>query len=272
MEPLSPMSNRRRHMQTEMNKFVYYALTLAGVLGVLDTIIVSVYAGMDVGVLFPGAAGAMILAYVYARLYIRKGKPIISHLAARRAMTAFLILLILVFTAVEMLIVSGAVSDKEVKTEHVIILGGGLKGDRVTPVLQERLLKGMEYLEKYPEADVVVTGGLGFGERITEAEAMEGFLISHGITPERIIREDRATSTMENFLYTRDLLRKSGETYMGSITIVTSDFHMLRSKLLARRVGFEPYGITSYTPMSVRVNCYVREFFALVKSFFFDRV
>lgn len=266
------MLNKMRHMPAEMNKFIFYALTFIGVLGVLDTILVSIYAGMNVGVLFPGAVGAIIIAYVYTRLCIRKGKPVISQLAARRAVAALLSLSMLIFTAVELLIMSGAVSDNEVKTDYVIILGGGLKRDKVTPVLQERLLKGVEYLKKYPEAEVVVTGGLGFGEKLTEAEAMEGFLIAHGIAGDRIIKEDRATSTMENFLYTRELLQKSGETDVGSVTVVTSDFHMLRSKLLARRFGFEPYGITSSTPMTVRVNCYIREFFALIKSFLLDRV
>lgn len=272
MEPLSPMLNKIRRTEDGMNRLSCYFLLLIGILGLLDSILVSIYVGTDTGTLFPGAAGVVILVYLYIRLHIRKGKPVISRLAARKAAAALLVFVILVFTAVEMLIISGAASDKEVKTEHVIILGGGLKGDQVTPVLRERLLKGLEYLRKYPEADVIVTGGLGFGERITEAEAMEDFLISHGITPERIIREDRATSTMENFLYTRDLLQKSGETHMGSVTVVTSDFHMQRSKLLARRVGFEPYGIASYTPRTVRLNCYVREFFAMIKSFFFDRV
>jgi len=255
-----------------MNKFIYYTLMLIGILGVLDTILVGIYVGMDVGVLFPGAAGIVILAYVYMRLRVRKGKPVISSLSTRRVVLVLAFLSILVFTSVETLIISGAVSDNEVKTEHVIILGGGLKGDRVTPVLHERLLKGLEYLRRYPDADVIVSGGRGFGNKITEAEAMESFLAAEGIARDRIIREDRATSTMENFLYSRELLQKSGEADMGSITVVTSDFHMLRSKLLARRAGFEPYGITSITPASVKVNCYIREFFALVKSFLFDRV
>lgn len=259
-------------MKGGMNRFFIYALMFLGMVGVLNTILVSAYSGMNTGTLFPGIVGGAILAYLYIRFWIRKGKPVVANSSARRGITILAVLGIIVFIAAEILILSGTVSDNEVKTDYVVILGGGLKDGKVTPVLQERLLKGIQYLENYPEAAVIVSGGLGFRERITEAEAMESFLLSRGIAARRIIREDKATSTMENFLFTRELLQGSGAADTKRITVVTSDFHMLRSKLLARRVGFEPYGITSSTPLSVRANCYIREFFALIKSFFLDRV
>ncbi|HWR61163.1 MAG TPA: YdcF family protein [Clostridia bacterium] len=259
-------------MESSFKNLPYGILIFLGILGVLDTVLVSIYTGMNLGTLFPGVVGSIVIIYVYIRLWVRKGKPVIQNSYARKLVTALLILGILIFISAEALIMYGAAPDAAVEAEYLIILGAGLRGDNITLVLQERLLKGIEYLERYPEADVIVTGGRGFGESITEAEAMERFLVSRGIAPERIIKEDRATSTMENFLFSRELLEKSGETDHKRITVITSDFHMLRSKLLARRAGFEPYGITCGTPISVRLNCYIREFFALVKSFFLDRV
>lgn len=259
-------------MKSSFKNLPYGILIFLGTLGVLDTILTCIYTGMNVGTLLPGAAGSIAIIYVYIRLWVRKGQPVIRNSSVRKLAAGLVILGILIFISVEALIVYGAASDAVVETDYLIILGAGLRGDNITLVLQERLLKGIEYLERYPAVRTVVTGGRGFGESITEAEAMERFLVSRGIAPERIIKEDRATSTMENFLFSRELLEKAGETGYKRITVITSDFHMLRSKLLARRTGFEPYGITCGTPVSVRLNCYIREFFALVKSFFLDRV
>ena len=249
-----------------------YILILLGVLGILDTILVSIYTGINVGTLFPGFVGSIMIVYAYIRYWLRKGMPVIRNTAARRLVSVFVLLGILAFISLEALILYGSVSQEDTATDYLIILGAGLRGDNITLVLQERLLKGIEYLEKYPDTKVVVTGGQGFGESITEAEAMEKYLISGGIAPDRIIKEEKATSTMENFLFSKEILQKAGEKEYDRIMVITSDFHMLRSKLLASRAGFKPYGITCSTPISVRINCYIREFFALVKSFFFDRV
>ncbi len=249
-----------------------YILILFGALGILDTILVCTYTGINVGTLFPGAAGGLMIIYAYIRYWLLKGRPVIRNTSVRKLVSLLVLLSILAFAFTEALIIYGSVSQEDVEAEYLIILGAGLRGDNITPVLQERLLKGMEYLERYPDVKVVVTGGKGFGESITEAEAMERYLISGGIAPQRIIKEDKATSTMENFVFSKEILQKAGEKDYKRIMVITSDFHMLRSKLLARRVGFEPYGISCSTPISVRLNCYIREFFALVKSLLWDRV
>jgi uncharacterized SAM-binding protein YcdF (DUF218 family) len=77
---------------------------------------------------------------------------------------------------------------------------------------------------------------------------------------------------MENFIFSRRILEKGGALKDNRLVIVTNDFHMYMSKLLARRNGFEPYGISCSTPLYIRANCYIREYFALIKSFLFDRL
>lgn len=258
-------------MDNSFKKRLYYILILVGLLGILDALLTSIYTGINVGTLFPGIAGALMVIYVYIRLRVRKGKPVIQNPAARRLVCMLLVLGILSFAIVQVLIVYNGSSQEYVEADYLIILGGGLRGDAITLTLQERLLKGIEYLEKYPKAKVLVSGGLGFGDTITEAEAMKRYLVSKGIDTARIIREDRATSTMENFKYSRELLQGAVGGAAIPIVVVTSDFHMLRAKLLARRAGFEPYGIASSTPISVRVNNHIREYFALIKSILFDR-
>ncbi len=258
-------------MGRKFKKWLHYILMLAGVLGVLDTALVFTYTGMNVGTLFPGAAGSIIIVYVYIRLWVRKGQPVIQNPTIRKLVCALVILSILSFIFLEALIAYNSSLQEDIKAEYVIILGAGLHGSEITLTLQERLIKGIEYLEKYPDAKVIVSGGLGFGETVTEAEAMERYLLSRGIAAGRIVKEDKATSTMENFVFSKEILQKAGRKDITRIVVITSDFHMLRAKLLARRVGFEPYGITCSTPVSVRVNSHIREYFALIKSFLIDR-
>lgn len=259
-------------MINNLKKRFYYILIFLGMLGILDAILASIYTGINVGTLFPGIVGGIIIIYVYIKLWIRRGKPVIQNSLVRNLVCILVILSILSFVFVEALIVYGSSSQEDVEADFLVILGAGLRGGDITLVLQERLLKGIEYLEKYPDSKVVVTGGKGFGESITEAEAMEGYLVSKGIEPQRIVKEDKATSTMENFVFSKEILQQVMKAKENRIVVITNDFHMMRAKLLARRVGFEPYGITCNTPISVRANCYIREYFAFIKSFFLDRV
>ena len=258
-------------MDEKLKKWLYYILMLIGVLGVLDTALASMYTGINVGTLFPGAAGSIIIIYVYIKLWVRKGQPAIQNPAIRKLVCVFVILGIMSVVFLEALISYNSSSQEDIEAEYLIILGAGLHGSEITLTLQERLIKGIEYLEKHPDAKVIVTGGLGFGETVTEAEAMERYLLSKGIAAGRIVKEDKATSTMENFVFSKEILQKTGGKDITRIVVITSDFHMLRAKLLARRVGFEPYGITCITPVSVRVNSHIREYFALIKSFLVDR-
>lgn len=153
----------------------------------------------------------------------------------------------------------------------MIILGAGLIGDYVPPTLQYRLNKGVEYLNKNPDLKVIVTGGQGPGETVTEAYAMEKYLINKGVDASRIIKEDKATSTFENFKFSKEILDEISDKEDYSVIIVTNGFHMFRSKMIAERVGFTAYRLPTKTNLNVLVNCYVREYFAVIKSFIFDR-
>jgi uncharacterized SAM-binding protein YcdF (DUF218 family) len=189
----------------------------------------------------------------------------------KKLVYGLLLILLLSFIFIEALIVFNGYSQEAVEAEYVIILGAGLRGSEVSLTLKERLLKGIEYMKAYPDSKAIVSGGQGPGETITEAEAMESYLISRGIEAGSIIKEDKASSTWENFLFSRELLNEAEGGAVTRVVVVTSDFHMYRSKLLARRAGFEPYGVSAATPASVKAASHIREYFALVKSFLLDR-
>ena len=187
----------------------------------------------------------------------------------------FIIVFVLLFSflIIESLIIVNSFSNDDMPVDYMIILGAGLYGGEPSPSLRYRLQQALEYANKYPQVPIVVSGGQGSNEWISEAEAMQRFLVKHGIKEERIIKEDRSTNTGENLLFTREVIKYAGETERPKVMIVTSEYHMFRSKLLARRYGFIPYGICAPTPAYPRYLkplYYIREYFAVIKSFFFD--
>jgi len=189
----------------------------------------------------------------------------------KRLIPAILVLLVVQFVVVELLLIGNAVPDQEKETEYLIILGAGLNGETPSLSLYERLKTGLDYLLKYPDTKVVVSGGQGRGESITEAEAMRRYLIANGISHDRILSESMATSTMENFKYSKKLIEEVTGKPVGEISFVTSSFHILRSKMLAKRNGLKAYAISSKTPDQVIIQMYFREYFAFFKSLIIDR-
>lgn len=157
--------------------------------------------------------------------------------------------------------------------EAVIVLGAGVNGTEPSLSLQTRLDAALEYLERYPDLPVVLTGGLGYGEEITEAQCMYDYLTAHGIDGGRLILEEQATNTAENFAFSRPLLEAEGiDVETAWIAVVTNDFHIYRAGVIAERAGYGPIcGVPADLPwLHLKINYYVREAFALVKTLIFD--
>lgn len=188
-----------------------------------------------------------------------------------KPLVILLIILLIQFLAVEALIISSGKSNTENKTDYLIILGAGIKGEVISLSLKERLAAGFQYLQQYPDMLVVVSGGQGRGEDIPEAEAMKRFLVAKGIDESRILVEASSTSTMENFSYSKKIIEQKTGKAVTEITYITNSFHILRSGMLARRNGFDAYAISCKTPVQVTVQMHIREYFALIKSFIIDR-
>lgn len=245
-------------------------LFVIGGLGLLDFLLLMSYGTViNTGILLPPVIGVLCIIYAFLRV-----SGLIHHIKIPPFISIFLkgiiSLVILTFIIIEAFIAYSIYPDKNTDADYLIILGAGLKGDQMTLTFKNRVDKGLAYLTVNKNVKAVVTGGQGYGETISEAAAMSRYLIAHGISPQRIIKEEKATSTKENFKFSKQLLDKlTGQNHYKAI-IVTSDFHMFRSKLLARRNGFEPYGLPSPTWIGVLPNCFMREYLAVIKTLLFD--
>lgn len=170
---------------------------------------------------------------------------------------------------VSFIAVYGVIDKVDFKEDAVIVLGAGIRGELVTMPLKLRLDKAVEYHHKNPDALIVVTGGQGPQESVTEAYAMEKYLIKKGISKEKIIKEEKATSTNENMEFSKEILDSRFENDY-SVVIITNNFHILRSVNIARKTGFSNVsGFHAGLEWYNLVPCYLRESLAVLKMVVF---
>ena len=150
------------------------------------------------------------------------------------------------------------------REDALIVLGAGIRGERVSMTLARRLEKAVEYARKNQEAAIIVSGAQGFQEDITEALAMERYLTRRGIPGERIIKEEDATSSYENLLYSKAILDKLYiEPY--EVVIITNEFHIYRASKLAEKLELNATHIHSNTVWYEVPRNYLRECLAIFK-------
>ena len=153
---------------------------------------------------------------------------------------------------------------------HIMILGCQIADDGTPlPLLQGRIDRALAYSEEVSadgggEIKFVVSGGQGSDEVISEAESMRNYLVSKGISEDRILLENRSTSTSENMRFSLELIKKDcGEP---RIIFSTSDYHVLRSGIISQGEGLCAAGIGSKTKWYFWPNAFVREFIGLLAS------
>lgn len=179
-------------------------------------------------------------------------------------------ILLTLFLCAEVVLISfiavyGITDNVSYTEDAVIVLGAGVRGDKVTLPLKMRLDKAIEYHHKNPNSLIVVTGGQGLQEIVTEAYAMEKYLIQNGIDKNKIIKEEKATSTSENMEFSKEML----DSYFDddySVVVVTNNFHVFRGTAIAKKSGFKNVthmhaGLQWYNLMP----CFLRESLAVIK-------
>ena len=191
-----------------------------------------------------------------------------------KALQCFVLVGIFGFLMLFGLVVSGGHDQVDGQPEVMLILGCQVKPWGPSVLLQDRLNTALDYLKEAPEMLIVVSGGQGPDEPMTEAQAMAEYLIEHGVSQGRIFQEEQSHNTAQNFRYSGQLLKEEGyDLAETEILVVSNGFHLTRARMLADRMGFEEISTlaapSSHLPS--RVKMYIREPLALAKSFLFDQ-
>ena len=221
-----------------------------GVLLLVYTVIMAFVTNLNTGVMALGIFSIVIVVY---GAKLSKAKKWV-HVAV----IAFCSIIV-VFSA--FLASYGSNDNVRFDEDAVIVLGAGIRGEAPSPALAHRLDRAVEYHHRNPDAVFVVSGGQGFQEAITEALAMERYLIENGVPAGQIFKEEKSTSTIENFSFSDDILRR--EFPQGySAAFITNGFHVYRADRIARDAGVEATHFGAVTTWyAVPVN-YAREMIA----------
>lgn len=147
----------------------------------------------------------------------------------------------------------------------LIVLGAGVWGDQPSPQLKLRIETASAVYAHNPNMILIVSGGQGPDELISEAQAMRDALIDLDVPAESIFLEAQSTSTVENLRFSKRILNDL-DLENPAVGIVTTDFHMYRAKMLARRFGIVAQGQSSPNIPSIIIKNTLREIAAVLKD------
>lgn len=236
-------------------------LIIAGAVLTLDTVLLSMVSNGHLGTVLPAIMGIPMLIIGIFKNHLF---PFFQTPIGRWAKTILIILYAaaMVFFLIMGTILSSSASKKaEYNRDVLIVLGCAVRGDRVSLTLKYRLDAALEYLAHSPDTHVIVSGGKGDGENLSEAQAMKDYLTSHGIDPSRITMEDKSTSTWENFKFTREIMDERFPD--ASAAFVTTAFHVYRAGRVAIMNGIGAEGYAAKDVWYAAPNNYMRESIAI---------
>ena len=130
-------------------------------------------------------------------------------------------------------IIAGSFMNTEGPARNVIVLGLALENGKPADDLLSRLDTAEQYSGKYPEAVFILTGGNPDESGRTEAAVMRDLLIGRGMAEEKLVLEDQAETTKENFLNTVRMIDPD-----DPVVLISSNYHMDRAVQTAESAGF----------------------------------
>jgi uncharacterized SAM-binding protein YcdF (DUF218 family) len=201
-------------------------------------------------------------------IYYLKSKDIKNFNKIYKIIKPFIALGLVIFLVIESLIITFPKNNLEY-SEYVIVLGAGVRGTTPSLTLIQRLEATLEYVNKQDkEVSIIVSGGQGKGEDISEALAMKNYLTSKGIKESNIIMEDKSTTTNENLKFSKKIIEEVRKEPIEKfdVTIITSDFHTYRSSKIADKLGYNnPKFYSNKTKILLTPIMYLREGLAFIK-------
>ena len=135
------------------------------------------------------------------------------------------------------------------------------------PLLAQRLDKGIAIYEKFNRKPVIiVSGGQGDDEWLSEAEAMAGYLMEKGVPADSIFLENKSRTTLENLIFSKEPLLAQG-LEQDRVVLVTNSFHALRAGIYMKQVGLKGRSIGSRTAFYFLPSAWIRETAGLIRIY-----
>jgi len=270
------MNNREKNKKKSFILILKWFLLLIGAFlftyGLITLILgkysdkLAIFLTVGSGVVFIMAAGMSVVKKIFGK-HIGRVINLLSTLFVISHLTVFVIILLFSGTNLPD---NGLINGDNTV---MVILGARVNGNSPSLSLKYRLDSASEILifPPYNSIHCIVTGGQGLDETQTEASVMKSYLVGKGVNPSIIYTEDKSTSTQENFKFAHDI--SSSVLEPENLIVVSNNFHLYRSTLMARLNGFETqriYRISSGVPVHYYPLYFTREIFAIYNTWVFE--
>lgn len=217
-------------------------------------------AGMALGIII-----VLVSAFfpkIKSKIKLLCSKPAGKAITVIMALALLTIIIYCVSVTVLVMSTANTPSSEIPENTTAILLGCSVKGDKPSFMLQKRIDAAYSYLTENENAVCILSGGKGDDEDFSEAQAMFNSLTEKGISPERLIKEDRSTTTAENIEFSKEIL---SEKHLGSTAvIITTDFHQYRAGKMAQDAGLNSYAVSSRSGTFALPTFIVREWFTVL--------
>lgn len=185
---------------------------------------------------------------------------------ARRGFLSVAVLLVLVALGTMAEIALYARLSSDGPADAAVVLGAAVYTDRPSPVFEERIRHGVDLFRAGRVKALVLTGGLGPGDRLTEAGAARDWSLGQGVPAEAILMEEASRTTQENLAFAKPILEEHG---VRRVLIVSDPLHMRRAMAIAHRLGLEAE--PSPTPTSRYVGWKAWSWFLAAEAYYLTR-
>ena len=239
----------------------YWLLGAIGLFALGVVVWLTIYGFQFAGLLLC-AAGAVCAVFGALDLLKKRFPKTVTWLTRSLAGLLAVFLLLTVVTGVWLGVSLGGADEPE--AEFVVVLGAGVNGTVPSAALRERLEAAQRYMEEYPNAILILSGGQGDHEDITEAACMYRWLTERGADSARLRMEPEAASTEENIAFSLDLIEREFGVRPEKLGVISAEYHLLRASLLAKQAGVEAVCYPSRTEnRAFFCQMFVREIFGV---------
>lgn len=235
--------------------------TILGIIIIVLIILGSITANINIGNIMLFAFGLTLA--LFFNVPVNKFTRVLKILAV----SGFSV----VFIMIGFIFIAGNTDKADYSEDAVIVLGCSVIGDRISKPLMYRLDAAYDYYTHNPDAVFVVSGGQGPQEDLPEALAMYYYLTDKGIPSKNIIIEDKATSTNENYRFSKELLDKHFGENPYKCVYITNRFHSYRAGRLAEINGIDAKSYSAPIGPMAAAPSYMREVLAVFQLWIFNR-
>ena len=156
----------------------------------------------------------------------------------RRVLVAVIVIPLLVYSLAFLAVVLAGRQDQRRPVDAIVVLGAAQYNGKPSPVLRARLDHALSLYREGLAATMVVTGGIGQGDQVSEATVGRQYLVGHGVPDSAVVVRPHGRSTQASI---RSVAEWAAEHRVRRVLLVSDPFHMLRLHLEAHRASLEAY-------------------------------